>query len=143
MAIVDLLSRVEEDLDTALALDLATAPEAQAIVEEGQATVPAAQAAQATVPAAQDTVEVAEKAVIAASLDLQTFRGALTAHGWTSSVHLEPYAIPILPAVVLFSATILADIVAVAVAVAAIHLAVDIHPVEAAIKRNTAVCAYK
>jgi len=112
----EVLLRLEEAPDTAV-VDLATA-----VVQVQDTAAEVVQEA-----TAEEVVqEVAMKAVTAAVQALQTSKGAQTAHGWTSSVHLELYAIPIHPVVVSFCAIILVD----TAEAVDIHLAAaDIHQV--------------
>jgi len=96
------------------------------VLAQAQATVLALALALATAPA-QAIVEAAMMAVSAAAPGLQISKNVIMARGWTSSAHLELYAILTPPVAVSSSATILAAIHLEVV----IRLEVVIHPVVA------------
>jgi len=95
------------------------------VLAQAQATVLALALALATAPA-QAIVEAAMMAVSAAAPGLQISKNVIMARGWTSSAHLELYAILTPPVAVSSSATILA-----AIHLEVVRLEVVIHPVVA------------
>jgi len=99
------------------------------VLAQAQATVLARATvlalALATAPA-QAIVEAAMMAVSAAAPGLQISKNVIMARGWTSSAHLELYAILTPPVAVSSSATILA-----AIHLEVVRLEVVIHPVVA------------